>query len=78
MANQMPRYPYVMVRYGTIDWIACCNDAFVCTLVIRVGGGGEGVLTSRFPYPLIQVPAQYLLAPDSLHFWDCKILLNVA
>ena len=29
-------------------------------------------------YPLIPVPVLYLLAPASLHFFDCKILCNVA
>ena len=42
------------------------------------GGGDRGVLTSRFPYPLIPVPALYILAPAPLHFFNCEILRNVA
>ena len=44
----------------------------------RGEGGDRGVWTSRFPYPLIPVPALYFLAPAPLHFFDCEILRNVA
>ena len=43
----------------------------VCVGVCWGGGGlGRGGLTSRFSYPLIPVPALYLLAPASLHFFS--------
>ena len=44
----------------------------------REGGGGRGVRTSRFPYPLIPVPILLLLTTASLRSFDWKILCNVA
>ena len=45
----------------------------ICLKDKLVGGGGNrGVETCRSLYPLIPVPVLYLLAPASLHFFNCK------
>ena len=40
------------------------------------GGGQEGLNLPHLPYHLIPVPALFLLAPTTLHFFDCKILMQ--
>ena len=71
--------------FNNLSKTVCCDGyqpespqiiCFVLFCFFFCGGGGRGLwyqggLTSRFPYPLIPVPALFLLAPASLRFFDC-------